>query len=341
MMLFEFCLVASQESGGAEFNFFRNSQAVRDRAKSPDLPAVWLRTYTEMYFNEAGDIFGENGVLEESFPSIDAFNDRDVAKFGRRHKRAFENPSDFTGPFLWITDRHSHFYYHWLCDALPRLAAFCRYSSAATSRLMLPRRVVEQHFVRESLEYWPEFRLAEPPQAGGSGRVDQLHIVTRTNVTPQVNAGLINDVVHRFRASQTAGADLLPGRRIYVSRKQARVRRVLNESEIEPVLARHGFEIMVMESMPLDKQISLMAQTSVLAGPHGGGLTNMIFLPPGTPVIELRREIGPPACYRNLAVAVGHPWHVLVCKPEDESSHPHAGDIIVDPHRLDKCLSSL
>lgn len=341
MMQFEYRLVASQESGGAERNSIRNTNAIGGCAEVTDLPAVWLRVYADVYFNEAGDVFSESGVLEESFPSIAAFNDRDSAKFGRRHKRAIENPCDFTGPFLWITDQYSHFYYHWFCDALPRLAAYCRYTSAGISRLMLPRRVFDQHFVRESLEYWSEFSLAEPPQAGCSGKVDQLHIVTRTNVTPQVNAGLINDVAHRFRARETADVNLRPGRRIYVSRKQARVRRVLNEAEIEPVLTKHGFEVMVMESMPLGKQISLMAQTSVLAGPHGGGLTNMIFLPPGTPVLELRREIGPPACYYNLAVAVGHPWHVFICKPDDESSHSHAGDIIVDPHKLDKCLFSL
>lgn len=305
------------------------------------LPSIQLKVFEQIRFNQAGDLFDQEGVIEDCFPSSVAFERRDLERFQRRFDRINENYDQFAEPCLWITDQYSHFYYHWFCDALPRLAASLANEQCQVRRLLLPRRVYDKQYVRDSLKNWPEIGVIAPPEVGRSGVAEKLYLTTRVNETPMVHADLIGAVIDRYRSNINLLQKNNSGKRIYVSRRNARVRRVVNEVEIEPVLHRHGFETVIMEDLSLDDQMRLMGQVDLLAGAHGGGLTNMIFLRPQVPVLELRRELGPPPCYHNLARAVAHPWYMLACRPVDQDWHYHSANIVVDPVALDAKLSAI
>ena len=93
-------------------------------------------------------------------------------------------------------------------------------------------------------------------------------------------------------------------RRLYITRRTAR-RRVINESELEPILARYGFEVVEAENLSLAEQIQLFSQAEAIAGPHGAGLTNIVFAPPGCKVFELFAETCVRPMYYQLADVIG------------------------------------
>ncbi|NER06643.1 MAG: DUF563 domain-containing protein, partial [Okeania sp. SIO3C4] len=76
-------------------------------------------------------------------------------------------------------------------------------------------------------------------------------------------------------------------KRIYLSRKLASWRRVLNEEEVVNLLEKFGFVSLTLESMTIAEQVSYMAAAKVVISPHGAGLTNLVFCSPGTKVIEI------------------------------------------------------
>ncbi|NET17110.1 MAG: DUF563 domain-containing protein [Okeania sp. SIO1H6] len=76
-------------------------------------------------------------------------------------------------------------------------------------------------------------------------------------------------------------------KRIYISRKKASRRRVVNEEEVISFLDKFGFESITLESMSVAKQAALLASVKVVVAPHGAGLTNLVFCSYGTKVIEL------------------------------------------------------
>ncbi len=76
-------------------------------------------------------------------------------------------------------------------------------------------------------------------------------------------------------------------RRIYISRSKAQIRQVVNEKEVMEFLSQYGFESVVLESLPVVEQASLMAEAEAVISPHGAGLTNAIFCSPGTKLIEI------------------------------------------------------
>jgi capsular polysaccharide biosynthesis protein len=81
-----------------------------------------------------------------------------------------------------------------------------------------------------------------------------------------------------------------PTLKVYISRKEAKNRRVVNENEIEEFFIRMGFMIIQAEKLSFEEQINLFKSTNVLVGFHGAGLTNMIFMNSNTKVIEMVKD---------------------------------------------------
>lgn len=77
------------------------------------------------------------------------------------------------------------------------------------------------------------------------------------------------------------------GQLLYVSRKGARLRALLNEDEIEQLLTARGFVTFMPHSDDHASQVRKFAQAKVVIAVHGAALANLIFCKPGTHVIEL------------------------------------------------------
>ncbi len=75
-------------------------------------------------------------------------------------------------------------------------------------------------------------------------------------------------------------------KRIYVSRNDARLRRVLNEKRFVPKLEALGFERAVLADLPIARQVALFRDADVIVAPHGAGLAHIAWCKPGTKVIE-------------------------------------------------------
>jgi capsular polysaccharide biosynthesis protein len=63
-----------------------------------------------------------------------------------------------------------------------------------------------------------------------------------------------------------------------------------------------GFEIVVPGALTLTEQIRVFREASLVVGPHGAGLTNIVFCEPGTIVYELVPDHYPNVCFTNLAL---------------------------------------
>jgi hypothetical protein len=79
------------------------------------------------------------------------------------------------------------------------------------------------------------------------------------------------------------------GRRLYVSRRDARSRRrwISNEPDVERLFESRGFEIINMADSPIHEQARMFREASVVAGISGAGLADVVFSAPGTHLIVL------------------------------------------------------
>jgi capsular polysaccharide biosynthesis protein len=68
-----------------------------------------------------------------------------------------------------------------------------------------------------------------------------------------------------------------PFRKLYVTRRNAKVRRLVNEVEVADYLTDRGFEVVALEERPFREQVQLFAEAEVVVAQHGAGLTNLLF----------------------------------------------------------------
>ena len=105
-----------------------------------------------------------------------------------------------------------------------------------------------------------------------------------------------------------------PRRRIYLSRCDRPYRTVANEAEVQAMLQAYGFETVVGANLSLQDQAQLFSETEMLVGVLGGGFTNLLYMQPGSVVLELtqreRTPLGDSSLFETASINQLH--HLIV-----------------------------
>jgi len=197
----------------------------------------------------------------------------------------------------WVLERVYHNHSHWLTAHLPKIVMLQRLGRL--DRVLWPTPPHRTEAMDASLamlgvgsDAVVEFDPTRPLHVG------ELTVVSSDRFRPE----MLRLVPEAFGIDDAAA----PTRRVYISRARAARRRLLNEDELLDTLAPAGFERVFMEDLDFRQQVDLMRQTAVLVGPHGAGLTNMIFCPRGAAVVEIADPGYPNPNFYALASALGH-----------------------------------
>ena len=204
-----------------------------------------------------------------------------------------------TGPWSWN-------WYHWLLDVLPR-AALLPISEDADVRVLTPAKLTRAQ--EETLALVGVHEERRYPYVG-------RHVVADELVFPSLIAPTGNPPrwALEWLRERLVGEPKRHDRRIYVSRADASMRRVANESDLIPLLAERGFETLLPGELGLQDQLRAFAEAEVVLGPHGAGLANLCASSRAT-VIELQRRDDFRAAYFAQANAQGLEYWYLLCRP--------------------------
>lgn len=197
--------------------------------------------------------------------------------------------------FSLLTGRPGHRknYYHFLTEKLPEHLALL---SAAVDTfgqltLLLPAsdHPLETALVSEARRRFPDLPVRT---VGLSEKVRceaiVIHRTTRSSIfRSPASRRLLSETVEAMRQSFQAFPATGRTRRLFVSRGDARKRRLKNEDEILARLDRFDFEFVTPGRLSVADQIALFSDAEIVVGPHGAGLTNLIFMPEGGSVIEI------------------------------------------------------
>jgi len=229
----------------------------------------------------------------------------------------------------WGLERVFHNHSHWLTAHLPKLLLL--QEQGALRELLLPETLPTG--VEACLQFYG-IDVSSLPRFGPDEllQVDQLTLLSTDRFRPEL--------LRKVRTHCPIPAARNPTRRIYISRARAQRRRLLNEAEIWPQFEAAGFESVCMEALSFEEQVRLMRETAVLAAPHGAGLTNMIFCPPETDVVELADLSFPNPNFYALASAMELRYW-LVSADGIGDGHPLTRDMQVDPAAVERVLTQL
>jgi hypothetical protein len=215
---------------------------------------------------------------------------------------------------------------HWLMDGVLRLAVLEGAGLAKETRLILPN--LQSKFTEpiEALGYGPS-------RYGGlqGGHWEVEHLLVPSYVSPP---GYMRPWACRWLRNRLGVEDKPIGkRRLWISRSHARWRRLVNEEELFPILQKAGFEPVELERLSFREQVKTLSQAGVVAGPHGAGMTDLLFAPRGIRVLEFFNPGFVNPVFYSMANALDQEYGYAVGETLPEDRHP-GGSKDLDHFRL-------
>jgi capsular polysaccharide biosynthesis protein len=305
------------------------------------IPSSQLLIMQDVFASSEGVLFKSGRILPESFAApfqLDAWKTKSRVKF-LASNYLFKASRRLEREGVWILDNWSEGYYHWLADTLPRLYSIRERMSDLT--LLVPERFKKLEFVNGSLR---AFNLPSVELIGAHERISCPRLIVPMHTAP---SGHHNDeVIQGIRKLMLdfygERPEPNPNGRIYISRRLAPKRKVINEPEVAEIVAGFGFQVVDAEGLSFVQQVQLLATTRHLISNHGAGLTNMMFMPSGGSVLELRHRTDRSYnCYFNLASALNHKYFYLACQAANPEEDAHTADIQVDVNELKDTIRSM
>lgn len=252
----------------------------------PDFKSLYRESLPEKYVAQISnaDILGWRGVIrlpDGSFPSEVTYGSTRQLKEERGYNPPLEGPTKFLeGPcfslsFLWWKN-----YGHWHRDVLRQLYALLPLLPPEI-RFAVPEKLAPFHYETIHAIGIRDEQLI-PLAPAQPYRVETLYFTPHSEDPNEAWAWLAERITTHYGIGHA-----LATRRIYVSRRNLPTRRILNEEECEAHLARLGFETYTPETLAHRDQVELFASADVIVGSHGAGLTNALYSPRGTRVIDI------------------------------------------------------
>ncbi len=343
----------SAELSGGIWRPLDPAHQVYDWAKRVRLDAeLGVATLRNVVVNHVWQIFlPDHGicVLDETYPNA-------LTAFPMPHERtdgAFrfstDKPLERRGGAALLLGGHNN-HWHMLANWLPRLFI----AGAAAPNLKFDALVLNRDFNAFMFEFL---------RAAGFGDVGRI---TMRNVFNQNRTLLRFDELHV--PSFISNRLLLPGaiawmrgladkhapgfgpaltaKGLYASRENEprHRRRVRNAEEVETVLRRFGLEPRYCDEMSFKGQIRAFRDASIIVGPHGAQLANIMFAREGTPFVLF--EYKARGEYEGLAELIGLRCVKMLCPQTDEpdaagavASAPRLRDFVVDAQQLEAALA--
>lgn len=240
----------------------------------------------------------------------------------------------FDGSLLALATRGgSGNYYHFLLDVLPRWGVF---------RETMPGRSPDALYVPSRAGYQRQLLgmlgLGTMPivEAGKHRAVSASRLFVPCVPNPDLVAPrwTIDWLRRQFPAQNSASAP----RRLYLTRgDQPNTRRLVNEADLWPLMAKQGFVRVDPGTLSVQEQIDWFAAAEAIVAPHGAALANLAFCSPGVRVLELFAPNYVNVCYWNISENIhGARYRYLVGGNPDKRPPGSAMNGVLSDIRLDR-----
>lgn len=230
------------------------------------------------------------------------------------------------GMHVWSSN-----YFHWITETLPGLIAINK--EYETTTVILTSNKTQYPYITDSLDMFniPYYCKDQHHNV----KVSNLYAIKVPEIA-QYNPPFITKMKEGFIKKLGINSKIVPYRKIFISRKNATCRRIINEDELCHFLEKYNFETFYLEEFTIQEQVKLLHESKVVVSCHGAGLTNVLFMQPHQKVIELKAKNNDYWCFFTLARVANLDYNYLLC--ESEKTDHRVSDIQVDLNLLKKLL---
>lgn len=217
-----------------------------------------------------------------------------IARHEAMQKLNFGKPVAVEGRVLLLSSHQHQNYFHWLFDVIARMrlveGAIDRYDQIIIND--------ETMFQRETLRI---LGLDQRPLIAPARH--KLLRVPTLDVPPLAGGigGVTRGKVEYLRRLFSEQKSVYSNKRLYLSRSDAKRRRVSNEAEVEEALRSLGFVTVTLSNFGVQDQVDMFRDCEAVVAPHGAGLANITFMPESSIVFELMPNGYRNDCFQSIA----------------------------------------
>jgi capsular polysaccharide biosynthesis protein len=177
-------------------------------------------------------------------------------------------------------------YSHWMMELLPRLKLLAEagYGPARVDRYLVNPGGASYERETLALAGLPSEKLL-PVSAGSHFHCES--IITTNLRSKHWQHSLPAWVPEYLRALTNLAPGASSSKRLYLTRRDASFRRVVNEEQLLPILRANDFEVFDPATRTVCEQATIFAGADAIVSPHSSGMTNLVFCRPGTAVMEI------------------------------------------------------
>ncbi|MHC5673711.1 glycosyltransferase family 61 protein [Nostoc sp.] len=305
---------------------------------------------------ENGRICGSGGsiissddklILDLSF--ICGINGHMPAKHPLLQKLKLPNIVKINGTVsVLATENGKYNYFHWMFDVLPRIHLLKLTNNYNHIEKFVTNQL-KYNFQQESLKIIgiPKEKIIESNE-NIHLKVDSLVVPSLPGI-PGAMPLWVCEFLRRSFLFNPVIKQINEVEKIYITRRNANYRRVLNEDEIIQVLKKFDFTVLDPGDFTITEQVAIFSSAKIIISPHGAALTNLVFCNPGTKVLEIFSPLYVNTCYRCLCNQVNIEYYYLLGEGKTLSKdHPNfldgslvTNDILVNINSLYQSLQLL
>ena len=302
------------------------------------LPASFLNYFQHVIVSDIGVII-KNFRLQKK---LIVCYDEDFKKYAFRYLakvllRTKRIKSDKTKTYLLIFDNYSgpNGFFHWISDGLSKLIELKNELENYT--LIVPEYFKNENIYIETLAFFNIKKLfyIKPDTSLKVEKLLVSDLIAPTGNFHPVNAIKLRDFMWQNCIDKN---EIISGNnRIYISRRNASRRFLINEKDVESLLKEYNFQIINMEDYSFREQINIAYNARILVSIHGGALTHIHFMQPESSVLEFRKENDSKNnCYFSLADAMKVNYYYQFCECHEISDVANNFDLTADLNELRK-----
>jgi len=198
-----------------------------------------------------------------------------------------------SGKVAVITQFAFYNYFHWLTEVLARLALL-EIQGIEYDWLYVPQ---DNKYMKTSLELWGiDTNKILSPSKDTIITADEIilpSLVANVSFGNALNAAYVHPELLKYVQNKLLSkakhiyTDLAFAKKIFISRKDAPFRKIINEDEVFNELQKYGFILYELTKLSVPEQIMLFHNAEIIVTPQGTSAANIIFCTPKTKIIEL------------------------------------------------------
>lgn len=243
---------------------------------------------------------------------------------------------------LWVIDDKSSMYFHWMLDSLQRLELFkITINNNNSIKLLLPESFYDSPFVKMSLDiYNIETKILKKDVTYKvSNLIVPNHLANSGNFNPKIT-NLIRKRYLDYLSSLSP--NVKSSKKIWITRQNARFRKITNFDEIKDILIQNNFDIHDFDKTEYLDQLKIVSNAEVIGGIHGAGLSNMLLMTSGKKVIEVRAQNdNHDNCYFSLASALDLSYYYFLASVDNIDGNYHSSDYHLDKNKFMNFLKKI